>query len=291
MASCVKDSGSDGVCAHAALTRFFNVNLSDLFDFSHNGMRVLDAALVKSGLKPHQKLMSTAYNAKHGPWHEAIRWSQGFEATQNHLRLMKPCDSPLFLQRLPGILRDRGRLHDASAPGIEEEMWQLWLDSWRAKGSWITDVRFMGSIREAKFQDPNWNCQGLGFLMACLSLDMLHGKSFEAMFAPGAKSSGPVALVAPEVGGSGAGSSADGTMKAAQQAKEGKVRTICMRLFVLGCNDVRLGREPGPTAHDCSELRASLLVAQRTQHRVARCARHNYVVNQTAQRQPDERPL
>eukprot|EP00971_Amphidinium_carterae_P216022 4287919-Amphidinium_carterae.1 len=81
---------------------------------------------------------------------------------------------------LPKILADRGEAHRITEPGISEEVWaELGRLALAEKGGAVSDTRFFASVRENKMEDKLWHSRLLGYTLACLELDMLHGAKFD----------------------------------------------------------------------------------------------------------------
>jgi hypothetical protein len=108
-ATCTMDQGPDGLCAMNWLWRECGANFDAVYDFSHLVSNSWKGGLNQSGMMAFHRLMVVAWNARHGPWEEGVRWGQATDVMRTHCELMDLQDCPLFTDLLPRILEDQGR--------------------------------------------------------------------------------------------------------------------------------------------------------------------------------------
>ena len=214
--SVASDQGPDAVAAIAWAQRSAKLSLDVCWDLSHLASNSWKEGMRKAGLMLPQRLMTMAWNARHGPWQEGTRWGQASDAVAQHVELLSATTCPLFQDLLPHILDERGEGHRRTEPGIEEVVWQELQEGfpWRRRGTPVSDTRFFATVRESRSEDQQWHHRLLGYTLACLELDLLKGAKLEK-----------IAFSVP-VG-------AKQTMQSASASDEAGLRKICGNLLVM----------------------------------------------------------
>ena len=223
-ASVNSDQGPDGVCAVGWCQRFANCNLDATWDLSHIVANSWKGGMAQSGLMPFHRLMTVGWNARHGPWLEAVRWGQAMETMQHHVSLMQCAECPLFVQLLPKILADSGEAHRIHERDIAEVVWNDLQEGlpWRRRGTHVSDTRFLASLRESRSEDKVFHARQYGYVLASLEFDLLKGAKFTIFFRLRSKSN----TAAP-------GSEEEKGLRSELKASETALRSVCANLLVL----------------------------------------------------------
>lgn len=230
--SIAADQGPDGVCALQWASRKANLNFDPVWDLSHIATNSWKAGLAKAGVMVHQRLMAIAWNARHGPWLEGVRWSQATESLEEHVQLVGAGgDDPLFVFLAPKMLEDAGQEASVKDADMLEQLWEDVKEGlpWRRRGSPVSDVRFFASLRESRAEDKVWHHRVYGYTLACLNFDLLHGAKFEELFSLRKVERRSAA----DAGQGDAAAQESQTLQSAAAVSETSLRKACANLLVL----------------------------------------------------------
>ena len=179
------DNGPDLIAGLLFLTRHAGMvmNIDFAPDINHLAWNAAKRALKSARLWGHQLLMLLNFIMRHGPYNQSARLQQCREGFEEYLVLAEPSQCPLFLELLPRLLRDRGRGHELTRPGIAEEVWEELRQrrAWAKAGTPVNLNRWFALIQEGREDDQHWHERYMGQLYTCLGCDLMHGKRFQEM--------------------------------------------------------------------------------------------------------------
>ena len=176
------DQGSKEQCGLWVLKRKLQLNMDEVPDQGHG---VWDDC--KLGLKAipdlwsHTLLMLLAWNVRHGPWQEDIRFAQVLGNVRNQAKHGKEARQlPLFMSLIDRMVFDQQDPSLVFVDDVPQELLRRFFESnpFSHKGTKTNLNRFMATIKKAKETASDWTFTSYALTSACLELGMLQGNKF-----------------------------------------------------------------------------------------------------------------